>query len=164
MKELYNVKDTKRVREQLFEEQKGLDTVTGLEIPQKQVVLDHNHSTQFVRAVLHRQVNTAVGKVENAYIRYLKYWYPDDLPTFLRKLADYLEKPDDDRFIHPAWIKKVQTEFSKLKESNKDLVLSDLGLGKGANGSQRKELFRKAVLSKQFTFEELMQKLKKGQE
>jgi tRNA A-37 threonylcarbamoyl transferase component Bud32 len=58
----------------------------------------------------------------------------------------------------------VQTEFNKLKESDKDILLVDLGLGKGSNAKERKDLFRKAILKKQFTFEELMQKLKKGTE
>jgi hypothetical protein len=161
-KELYTATDTKKVREQILQEQQGKDALTGLDIPKGQAVLDHNHSSQFVRAVLHRQSNVVLGKLENAYTRYLKYWYPDDLSTFLRHCADYLEKGDDIRFIHPAWIKKVQTEFNKLKESDKDILLVELGIGKGSNAKERKDLFRKAILKKQFTFEELMQKLKKG--
>jgi hypothetical protein len=152
--DLYNTNDVKKVREQLTKEQDNKCAVTGLDIPTKQHVLDHAHDdTQFVRGVLHRQVNAFAGKAENAYIRLIAWWYPNDLPTLLRECADYLEKEPDGRYRHNGWIKKINTEFNKLKEAHKDVVLVALGQTKGKNGAERKKLFQKAVLTREFTYD-----------
>ena len=152
--DLYNTTDVKKVRELLTKEQDNKCAVTGLDIPAKQHVLDHAHDeTQFVRGVLHRQVNAFAGKAENAYTRLIAWWYPNDLPTLLRECADYLEKEPDGRYRHNGWIKKINTEFNKLKESHKDVVLVALGQTKGKNGAERKKLFQKAVLTKQFSYD-----------
>lgn len=153
--DLYNPTDVKKVREQLTEEQDNLDVLTGLPIEPKQHCLDHNHDTMKVRAVLARQSNAALGKIENIWTRYLSYWYPHDLPTFLEQSAAYLRRPDDDRFHHPHWIKKINTEFNKLKESQKDSVLEALGSTRGKNGAERKKLFQAVILTKQFTYDTL---------
>lgn len=152
--DLYNTADVKKVREQLTKEQDNKCAVTGLDIPTKQHVLDHAHDdTQFVRGVLHRQVNAFAGKAENAYTRLIAWWYPNDLPTLLRECADYLEKQPDGRYRHNGWIKKINTEFNKLKEAHKDVVLVALGQTKGKNGAERKKLFQKAVLTREFTYD-----------
>jgi hypothetical protein len=160
--ELYTPKEVQVVRELLLKEQDGKCKITGQEIPTKQAVLDHTHDkSQVVRAVLHRQVNAFVGKVENAYIRLIAWWYPGTLSQLLRQVADYLELPTDSRYIHPGWIKKVQTEFNKLSESAKDDVLTNLELSKGKNSKERKEIFRKAVLSRKFTYKNLLNQINK---
>ena len=71
VKHLYTTKDVAEVRTLLKERQSNIDPITGLDIPSKQHVLDHNHNTQFVRAVLHRQSNAVLGKIENLWSRYL---------------------------------------------------------------------------------------------
>jgi len=152
---LYTPKDVQKVREQLLKEQKGCDKLTGLKIPPKQAVTDHNHQTQFVRGVLHRQSNVVLGKIENLWTRYLSYWYEGTLADFLRQAADYIEKPDDTRFVHPGWLKKSQTMFNSLSEGSKKAVLGSLGQTQGGNGSERKILFKKALMTRQFTFEEV---------
>ena len=152
--DLYNTADVKKVREQLTKEQFNTCSVTGLDIPVKQHVLDHAHDeTQLVRGVLHRQVNAFLGKSENAFTRLIAWWYPNDLPTLLRECADYLEKEPDTRYRHNGWIKKINTEFNKLKEAQKDSVLVALGKTAGKNATERKKLFQSAVLTKQFSYD-----------
>ncbi len=152
--DLYNTNDVKKVREQLTKEQDNKCAVTGLDIPAKQHVLDHAHDdTQFVRGVLHRQVNAFAGKAENAYIRLIAWWYPNDLPTLLRECADYLEKEPDGRYRHNGWLKKINTEFNKLKEVQKDTVLKSLDQPSGKNATERKKLFQKALLTKNFSYD-----------
>lgn len=154
--DLYNTADVKKVRELLTKEQFNTCAVTGLDIPVKQHVLDHVHDeTQLVRGVLHRQVNAFLGKSENAFTRLIAWWYPNDLPTLLRECADYLEKEPDTRYRHNGWIKKINTEFNKLKEAQKDSVLVALGKTTGKNGVERKKLFQSAVLTKQFSYDTL---------
>jgi hypothetical protein len=143
---LYNQKDVTEVRGILTTQQNNKDAVTGLDIPVKQQVLDHNHKTQFVRAVLHRQVNAALGKIEGIWTRYLSYWYPYSLSHFLRQVADYLEKPDDTRWIHPGWKKRAKADFNKLTAAQrKDVLTYLIGESKEKNDSERKDKFSKLL-------------------
>jgi len=153
---LYNPTDTKVVRKCLLSEQSSKDALTGFKLEDKDAVLDHNHETQFVRGVLHRQANVLLGKIENAFIRYMKWWYPGTLQDFLRKAADYLDKGDDRRYTHPGWIRASQVEFNKLKEGNKKEVLAALGMPTGSNPAERKESFKKALLTRQHTFDKIL--------
>lgn len=150
--DLYNTKDTTRIRELLLKEQEGLDLLTGLPIPEKQAVTDHKHdSEQFVRGVLHRQSNASLGKLEGIWTRYLSYWYPYDLPTFLRQSADYIEKFDkepDTRYRHPNWQKKVRTLFNSLNSSQMKQVLKHFNKPEGNNLAERKKLFNEIVLDR----------------
>lgn len=155
--DLYTVADVKRVRELLTAEQDNCCAITGLEIPPKQHCLDHVHdSTQYVRGVAHRQSNAALGKIENLYVRYLSYWYPDTLSTFLRQCADYLEKEPDKRYRHNGWVKVVKVKFNKLKSSQQDEVLVALGSQKGNNLKDRKEKFAKIVLDRSLGYDKIL--------
>ena len=69
IEDLYTVKDTKRIRELLLKNQRNKDSCTDLELLPKDSCLDHAHdSEQLVRGVLHRQVNSYIGKLENTII------------------------------------------------------------------------------------------------
>lgn len=151
---LYTTADVARTRQKLLKEQGGMDALTGLEIPPKQAVTDHNHHTQYVRGILHRQTNSAIGKFENIFRRYLSYWYEGTLSDFLRKAADYLEKPDDTRYVHPGWIKRVTTDFRKLKAKEQLDVLAELGYN-AVKPNDRVVTFQKAIKSKKFSFEQI---------
>lgn len=153
--DLYTPTDIKKVREILTKEQKGLDPITGL--PLQTPCLDHKHDLEsLVRGVLSRQINAYVGKLENNYKMYIGYWCNIPLPELLRNIADYLEKPEDKRYRHSGWLKKVQTEFNKLNSSEQNEVLRSL-IGKtGKNPKERKELFRKILLTREHTFDSIV--------
>jgi len=160
--DLRTTKDVARVRANLLEEQNGLDACTGLPIPKEQAVLDHCHDDeQFVRAVLHRQTNAAIGKIENFYKRLLAFWYSGTLPDFLRQAADYLEKQPDTRYRHPGWMKKAQTKFNKLSASNQRQLLQDLGQDTGnlTNLTDRKKAFAKSIRQKNLPAGKILSKL-----
>lgn len=158
---LYSAKDVQVVREKLLSEQEGLDLITGLPIPQKQAVLDHDHSTNFVRGVLHRQTNAFLGKLENAYIRYIKWWYVGTLSEFLRGCADYIEKEHPKDYLHPAFIKSLQVQFNKLNEKQKQNVLLKFNEPNGCNGHQRKVIFKKFILKRTHSMTEILDVIKK---
>lgn len=158
---LYTPADIKRVREKLLKEQGGLDLLTGLPLDPRSACTDHNHSTQYVRGVIHRQSNAVLGKIERLYTRYLKFWYNDSLSNFLRRCADYLDRPDDLRYIHNGWLKAMQTKFNALSEGQKKEVLQGLAKPEGSNSTERKATFRKALLSRQFTMTQVEQLINK---
>lgn len=158
---LYSPKDVTRVRGILLKQQEGIDPITGLVIPDKQSVLDHDHKTQYVRAVLHRQTNVLLGKIENAYIRYIAWWYQGTLPDLLRGCASYLETKHEQKYLHPAWIKHVQVQFNKLSEGSKKTVLECLGSEVGSNGKQRKDLFKRVVMRKEHSMKDLLTVIEK---
>lgn len=164
MLHLYNPADTKAARTKLLADQDGLDLVTGLPIPSGQAVLDHSHTTQFVRGVLHRQVNVFLGKIENSYVRYIGWWYEGDLPTLLRQCADYLERGDNRDYVHPGWLKASQVQFNKLPEGSKKAVLEHLESDIGANATERKKLFQKALMTRKWTYEGVLQIINKVKE
>ena len=152
--DLFTTKDTTRVRELLYDEQQGLDLLTGLPLDKSKWVLDHRHDDeQFVRGVIHRSINAALGRIENTWLRDLAWWYPEDLPTFLRKTALYLERPTDTRYRHPNFQKKLKVEFNKLSASQQNKVLELLGSETGSNPQKRKELFSKLVLTRSLGYE-----------
>ena len=81
---------TKAYREAKLREQGGRCALTGYSISPAEAVLDHDHATGHCRGVLHRGVNSLLGKVENNYKRYgvslpmLRAMAPD--------IANYIEK------------------------------------------------------------------------
>lgn len=158
--DLYTTKDVAVVRAQLIEEQESLCALTRTEILPRQAVTDHNHQSLFVRGVLNRATNSVLGKIENAYARYLAHWWKGSLSDFLRLAANYLEEPDNLRWRHPHWIKKVKTSFNKLNEAQKSKVLIGLGYEDGANGKARKEIFAKVVLDRELGYEVINNKIK----
>jgi len=161
-KHLYNSKEVSSVREQLYKEQNGLDKVTGLKLEYKDSVTDHDHKSQYVRGIIHRQVNAVIGKIENMHIRYIKWWCTTPLPALLRQIADYLELPQDKRHVHPNWLKTCQTKFHALNEKSKTSVLHNMSLPDGKNSTERKDIFKKALLTRRFTLSQIENILLKG--
>lgn len=133
--------EVRKIKLALLKEQKNKDALTGLPLEPSDAVLDHCHKSQYVRAVLHRQTNAALGRIENLYTRSLAWWYPLSLPEFLRQSADYIERQPDKRYLHPGWMKKLKIEFNKLNEAGKQSVLKELGLQQGSNSTERKKIF-----------------------
>ncbi|MCZ2397842.1 MAG: hypothetical protein LC100_15030 [Chitinophagales bacterium] len=155
---LYTPSDVAKVRKTLFDAQAGFDPILQQQIDIKGAVVDHDHTSQRVRGVLHRQTNSFEGKVQNAYDRCLKWMSDRTLPDILRSLADYYE--DTDRIahtmpIHPGFLKRLSTDFNGLNEQGKKEVLHHLGQPQGSNGTERKKLFKKALLTRQFTFQQV---------
>ena len=83
------------------------------------------------------------------------------LPELLRKIADYLELPQDKRYVHPNWVKACQSKFSALDEKSKAAVLKDMALHDGKNGKERKEIFRSGLLSRRYTLTQIENILRK---
>ena len=165
--DLYNAADKARIRALLTKEQNNTCIITGMEIQDKQHILEHAHDDEmFVRGVASRQANSFLGVIERAWIRYMRWWSPYTLSQTLRQIANFLEKPPDTRFRHDMWLKKVNTWFNGLSEGQKKAVLQELNQAEGSNAKERKTLFQKALLTRKFSFDiikNVIQKVKDNQ-
>ena len=90
----------KAVREQMLKNQGGKCALTGLPLSSEKAVLDHCHKTGHVRGVIHRGVNSLLGKLENNMARYgvtntELYAMGRGLDAYLR--ANYFNNP-----LHPT--------------------------------------------------------------
>ena len=162
-KDLYTTADIKKVRGLLTVEQGGADAITGIPLNRGRPCADHAHDDeQLVRGVLLHEVNSFLGKIENAHQRHITYWLKDrTLSQLLRQVAEYLEKPQDSRYRHNFWLKKVMIWFNKLSEPQKKLVLKELGQPAGANAKERRALFQKALLSRKYSFDTIRDTINK---
>lgn len=107
------VSEVKAYREKLYAEQGGVCALTHYPITLDQAVLDHCHTTGQVRGVLHRGVNSLLGKVENNHKR-----YGVSLPMTAamgRNLGDYLTADYSANPSHPTH----KTEDEKRIRRNK---------------------------------------------
>ena len=155
--DLYTPSDIKKVREILYEEQNKVDALTGLPLDKSKAVLDHRHDdNQFVRGVLHRNVNSALGRIENCFLRDISWWCQLTLPEFLRNVANYLERPEDTRYRHSDAFKRVKVQFNKLNSKQQDSVLESLGSTKGTNLKDRKAKFAKVVLDRSLGYDKIV--------
>lgn len=160
---LYTPKDVQKERDRLVKLQNGIDPILNQHFVET-VCLDHDHETMHVRAALNRNVNAFEGKVVNAYTRCLKWLTDVPLPVILRRLADYYEQDYSSNPYHPAFQKKLQVEFNKLKEAEKDKILNQFGYESGRNGADRKVIFKKLLLSKKYGYIEVLTAISKSKE
>ena len=151
---LYTPADVKRVKDRLAKEQNGIDPI--LKEPFKETqVCDHDHTTQHVRAALNRNTNAFEGKVFNAWVRCLKWLSDKPLPEILRNLAEYYEKDYSNNPLHPGFLKRLCTDFASLNEKGKKEALHLLGQPQGNNATERRKLFRKALMTRKFTYDQV---------
>lgn len=91
---------TKAHREAKLKEQGGRCALTGYTISAAEAVLDHDHATGHVRGVLHRGVNSLLGKIENNHKR-----YGVSLPmlrAMAPAVASYIERDYSDNAYYPT--------------------------------------------------------------
>ena len=91
-------KDIATTRESLLLQQNNKCALCGKDIDD--AVLDHNHKTGVIRAVLHRGCNALEGIITNrAAMSGIT-----DMPSYLRGLADYLDlhQVDQTGLLHPT--------------------------------------------------------------
>lgn len=154
---LFTSSDVAKYRDTLIKEQEGIDPI--LQEPFKeQVVLDHSHSSQKVRAALNRNTNAFEGLVANAYLRCLSWLTEKDLPTILRNLADYLEQDYSRHPYHPGWLKACKVLFNKLNATQQSNVLQFMQekcstAVQCRNAKERKALFSKLLLTREFSYD-----------
>jgi len=116
-------------------------------------VVDHCHTTGEVRGVLHRQSNAFLGKVENAWKRYVSSRADVSLPDALRRMADYIEFSRAG-LLHPIGATQMQKKFKQKKTEDQLNILLDLGVNIEdkdlSNSDKRSKLFRKIITQNKY--------------
>ena len=84
--------------------------------------------------------------------------------TIQRYIKGVLEdevSEDGEKYLHPAFIKKLQVQFNKLNEKQKQNVLSYFSEENGCNAAQRKLYFKKFVLKRNHSMNEILEVIHK---
>lgn len=115
----------KNLRNQWLKEQNFLDPISKRKI--KIPNLDHCHDTGFCRGVLDREENAFLGKVENAYKRFLKH-KGVSIDEILLGVIEYLSSNKfGEQILHPKSVSKEIKRFSYLTKSLQFSLLVFLG-------------------------------------
>lgn len=107
------------VRTQMLKDQKGLCALCGLKVPDGAAVLDHCHSSGFVRGVLHRACNSLLGKLENNRKRY-GLGNDRDFAAFMAGVVQYLHSSHlKYNLLHPTFKTPEQKRLARNAAARK---------------------------------------------
>ena len=95
----------------------------------KDWVVDHCHSGGTIRGVVSSEGNAFLGRIENAHKRLSKNARHCSLPTVLRSMAIYLEKPSSN-LLHPEGFRQLYKRFSRLDKGTQLDILLKLGINR----------------------------------
>jgi hypothetical protein len=112
-------------------------------------VVDHNHTSGFVRGVVSSEGNVLLGRIENAYKRLSRGAKRASLPTILRNMASYLEQ-DDLQLLHPEGFRQLYKRFYSLSKDLQLDILLKFGtnredISKCKNAKERTELYKQII-------------------
>ena len=105
-------RELNKLRKRQYEKQGFCCAVSGLPYELNECVVDHKHKLKseeiggpdrlgLCRGVIGKNINTFEGKIVRMYIRF-GLREDIELPTLLRRLADYLENPPlEPKYVHP---------------------------------------------------------------
>lgn len=111
-------------------------------------VVDHDHKTGRIRGVLSIEGNALIGKIENFH-RSRCVAGVLDLPSVLRNIADYLERPQGP--MHPKGTLQVVKRFGQKPKAEQLEILKHYNvtpeeLAACRNSKQRTKLYRKQIV------------------
>ena len=107
-------------RERQLEKQMGFDPITGTKITAP--TLDHDHESGHCRKVLQREVNSAEGKMYNAWKRYIRH-LGIPFTAFLMGLVRYHQTDFTANPIHPE---HKTSEEKRIRRNKKARALRAL--------------------------------------
>lgn len=112
-------------------------------------VVDHNHTSGFVRGVVSSEGNVLLGRIENAYKRLSRGAKRASQPTILRNMASYLEQ-DDLQLLHPEGFRQLYKRFYSLSKDLQLDILLKFGtnredISKCKNAKERTELYKQII-------------------
>lgn len=105
--------EIKTFREQLLVEQSYRCALCDDTVFPTEAVLDHDHKSGIIRAVLHRGCNSMLGKIENSMPR--SQINLERLRKFAVNLVSYIETPHTD-ITHPTYKTPEEKKMKKKKK------------------------------------------------
>lgn len=114
-----------KTREEIRQAQVGRCALCQLPCSEAQAVLDHDHGTGAIRAVLHRGCNALLGKVENNHRR---YGVPS-LAAFAAGVAGYLSKhvTNQTGLLHPTHKSEDEKRLARNAKARKKRAATKKG-------------------------------------
>ncbi len=112
-------------------------------------VVDHDHVSGRIRAVISREANAMLGKIENFYkTRGAKSVY--SLSEVLRQMADYVDAEQTGP-LPPLGTRQVTKRFGRMSKTEQVTILTDLGIEPAAldeakNSAARTKLYRSLIV------------------
>lgn len=112
--------ELKEIRINLLNEQKNICPLCNNEIFEDEDVLDHDHDTGRVRAVLHRSCNQTEGRIKS----WIKRSRSDEYIPFLENLINYLKK-EHTTYEHPSLMSDRWKKFGRLNKDEQIIILTE---------------------------------------
>lgn len=106
-------RDIKPLRQQLFEQQLGICALCGEHMDPFEAVLDHCHTTGFIRSVVHRGCNAFIGHMENNQRRNLIT--PARLTAILNNFSQYVIAYK--HIVHPTHLTPEERQARSKKRA-----------------------------------------------
>tara|TARA_R100001163_G_C5018250_1_gene161841 strand:+ start:451 stop:888 length:438 start_codon:yes stop_codon:yes gene_type:complete len=97
-----------------------------LQLKEVDWVLDHDHESGQVRAVISSEANVFLGRIERAYKRLSKKAKHLSLADIIRKVADYIDDGCQD-IIHPEGFRQLYKRFTRKKKLEQEKILLECG-------------------------------------
>jgi hypothetical protein len=131
-----------------YREERGFGDCPVLETPITAPVVDHNHKSGMIRAVMQREANALSGKLERFLDTYLKY-HKGNKDRMLSRMLDVMDW--DTGILHPSHGKVIKGRFKREKKEKQLALLDLLGVdySEAKNGEERAKLFLSATTEKQ---------------
>ena len=117
-------KDIRLLREQYYLEQNGLCAICHELVQPEEAVLDHDHKTGYLRAVLHRGCNAYIGHMENNLAR--NRITPSRLDMILANFKNYVASTKP--ILHPTH-KTPEERLARAKKRAKARRAKKLQIG-----------------------------------
>ena len=147
MVKLLSRKEIPEMKQVMFEEQGGKCPICEQDLEWQKPVLDHDHESGHVRAVLCNACNRIEGAVKQRWLRYGLEKRGASMATFFGNLYNYLNKDYTSNVLHPA---HAEGQVKRFKNINKDLqieTLQKMGI-KNPTGTKKEltALYKKTLL------------------
>ena len=111
-------KEVPDIRKRLLKAQNNICPLCGCTIRPDQAVLDHDHETGRVRAVLHRQCNQVEGRVLSWTSR---TGQSTTAYQFLKRMLSYWEQDYEQNPLHPTYKSDIEQEITRLKRKERKM-------------------------------------------
>jgi hypothetical protein len=117
MRQLKNQKEANALKLELLEKQGFVCPITGYRLTMGNAALDHRHETGQVRGPIFGGANRMLR--ESQWVRFGIRC--EDIPSVLRKMADYLERPQLDILHHTCRKKEPVLQKASFLQLEKEI-------------------------------------------